>query len=68
MTVTADDLRRFDLFEGVTTERLEEWAAAADDVRLERGDVLVAFDDVDIGFSLLLEGSLDGYLMIDGRV
>jgi signal transduction histidine kinase len=67
MTVTIEDLRSLDLFEGVVDECLAQWAAAAEERHLEPGDSLVEFDDLQVPFSMLLEGRLDGYFLIEGR-
>jgi len=67
VSVTVDELHAIDLFEGIPDEQLAGWAEAAQDRWLEPGETLVEFGDTDTAFSLLLEGSLDGYFMIDGR-
>jgi len=67
MTVTVDELRAMDLFEGVPDEQLAAWAEAARERVVERGDVVVQFGAMGAPFALLLEGRLDGYFMIDGR-
>jgi signal transduction histidine kinase len=67
MTVTVAELRAIDLFDGVADERLEDWAQAAEERWYEPGEALVSAGDVDVPFSLLLEGAFDSYFVIDGR-
>lgn len=67
MSITLDELRAIDLFEGIPDEQLAGWVEAARDRRLEPGETLVEFDETGTPFSLLLEGSLDGYVLVDGR-
>jgi signal transduction histidine kinase len=67
MTVSVDELRAIDLFDGVEDERLAAWAQAAEEQSFEPGDTLVRAGDTQVSFSLLLEGSFDAYFVIDGR-
>jgi signal transduction histidine kinase len=67
MTLTVADLQRIDLFEGVDEPTLERWAAAADDRWLEPGGEVVTAGEAHVGFTLLFEGRLDGYVLVDGR-
>jgi signal transduction histidine kinase len=67
MTLAIHELQRLDLFEDVPAEQLEPWAAAAESRRLERGDPVLGPGVQGPPFVLLLEGRLDGYIMVDGR-
>ena len=67
MTVTVDELRAIDLFDRVADERLADWAAAAEERWYEPGEALVTAGEVDVPFSLLLDGAFDAYFVIDGR-
>ena len=68
MSVTVEDLRRVDLFDGVEDEALlARWAAAARERWFEPGETLVAAGDETTPFKLILDGRVDGYLTVDGR-
>jgi len=67
MTVTVAELRGIDLFDEVADADLEPWADAFEERRLERGDTLVTIGETDVPFSILLEGRMDGYVLVDGR-
>ncbi len=67
MTITVEELRAIDLFEGVDDERLADWAAAAEEIWLEPGDTLVTVGQTTTPFNLLFEGRMDGYVLVDGR-
>jgi signal transduction histidine kinase len=67
MTVTAADLRPIDLFEGVDDALLERWAAAAEERWFQPGEVVMATGERRVPFKLLIEGRLDGYVVVDGR-
>jgi signal transduction histidine kinase len=67
MTITVAELQRIDLFEGVEPEALERWAAASEERWFEPGDLVMQTGERGVTFKLLLEGRLDGYLVVDGR-
>ena len=67
MSVSVAELRGIDLFDDVADADLEPWAAAFEERRLERGDTLVTIGETDVPFSILLEGRMDGYVLVDGR-
>ena len=67
MSVTVAELRGIDLFDEVADAELEPWAAAFEERRLDRGDTLVSVGETDVPFSILLEGRMDGYVVVDGR-
>jgi signal transduction histidine kinase len=67
VTVTVDELRGIDLFEGVSDACLANWAEAAEDRHVEPGEPVLSFGEEGVPFSLLLEGSLDSFFIIDGR-
>src|SRR3954447_15684386 len=57
--VDVADLRPIHLFEGLTDPQVAELAAAADDVRIEPGDVLFRQGDPADTWWMLLEGAID---------
>ncbi len=68
MSVTVEDLRRVDLFDGVDDEALlARWAAAAREQWYEPGELLVAAGETTTPFKLILDGTVNGYLTVDGR-
>jgi len=67
MTVTVAELQQMDLFDGVAPDDLEPWAAAARERWHDPGDVIVSPGEQGSPFKLLLEGRLDGYVLVDGR-
>ena len=67
MTVTVAELRGIDLFDEVADADLARWAEAFEERRLERGDPLVEMGETEVPFTVLLEGRMDGYVLIDGR-
>jgi signal transduction histidine kinase len=67
MTVTVAELQRIDLFEGVDEPTLERWAAAVEERWYEPGEVVMLTGERKVPFKLLIEGRLDGYLLVDGR-
>ena len=67
MTLTVEELRTIDLFDGVGDEQVARWAEAASDQWLEPGEPVVCIGDEVTPFSLLLEGTLDGFVERDGR-
>jgi signal transduction histidine kinase len=67
VTVEPAELRAIDLFDGVEHAQLPAWAAAAEDRWYEPGDYVLRHGDVPTPFKLLLEGRLDGYVVVDGR-
>ncbi len=68
MSVTVEELRRIDLFDGVEDEALlERWAAAAYERWFEPGERLVGAGDGTTPFKLILDGKVNGYLTVDGR-
>ncbi len=66
MSVTLDDLRAIDLFEGVPDEQLAAWVGPAEERCLEPGQDMRQGGEPLSRFTLLLEGRLDGYLIQDG--
>jgi signal transduction histidine kinase len=66
-TVTAADLRPIDLFDDLSDEELEEWAAAATVCSLQAGTVLVDQNEPLETFWLLLEGVIDSQLIEGSR-
>ena len=67
MSVPLAELRGIDLFDDVDDAALEPWAAAFEERRLERGDTLVTIGETEVPFSILLEGRIDGYVLVDDR-
>jgi len=66
VSVTVEDLRGIELFDGVPDEQLAAWADAAQERRLDPGEETLHHDRL-THFTLLLEGRLDGYVNRDGR-
>jgi signal transduction histidine kinase len=67
MSVTIAELRRIDLFDEVADADLAPWAEAFEERWFERGESLSEMGRTDVPFSILLEGRMDGYVLIDGR-
>ena len=68
MTITIAELQLIDLFEGVVDDAtLERWADAAEERWFEPGEVVMATGERRVAFKLLVEGRLDGYVLVDGR-
>ena len=67
MTITRDDLRSIDLFDGVEDALLERWAAASEERWFQPGEIVMATGERRVAFKLLVEGRLDGYAVVDGR-
>jgi signal transduction histidine kinase len=54
--VTLDDLRRFDLFDGLDDEQLEQWRAVTVSFRVAAGDIIAEEETSSRGLLLLIEG------------
>jgi signal transduction histidine kinase len=67
MTIGVADLQRIDLFEGVDEPTLERWAGSTEERWYEPGEIVMETGELKVPFKLLLEGRLDGYLVVDGR-
>jgi signal transduction histidine kinase len=67
MTITVDELQRVDLFEGVEDAMLQRWADAAQERWYEPGEAVMTTGERRVPFKLLVEGRLDGYVLVDGR-
>jgi signal transduction histidine kinase len=67
MTITVEELQRMDLFEGVEHAMLERWADAAEERWYEPGEAVMTTGERRVPFKLLVEGRLDGYVVVDGR-
>jgi signal transduction histidine kinase len=67
MTITVADLQRIDLFEGVDEATLERWVAATEERWFEPGEVVMATGEEKVAFKLLIEGRLDGYVLVEAR-
>jgi signal transduction histidine kinase len=67
VTVTLDELRAIDLFEGLDDDLLAEWAEAAEELTFSPGDYLMRVGETCVPFKLLLDGKVDGLLPVDGR-
>jgi signal transduction histidine kinase len=67
VTITTDDLRRIDLFEGVDDATLERWADAAEERWFDPGETVMTTGQQRVSFKLLFEGRLNGYVVLDGR-
>jgi signal transduction histidine kinase len=64
-----DELRRIDLFEGLTDEQLEEWAAITPPIReYEEGDVILEQGADSPGPLMLFYGTTRGYIKSAGGV
>jgi signal transduction histidine kinase len=67
VSVDLDDLRRIDLFDGLDDALLERWAEACEVRTFKPGEYVLRMNDRPVPFKLLLEGKLDGLVMVDGR-
>ncbi|HWH95900.1 MAG TPA: ATP-binding protein [Baekduia sp.] len=65
--VTLDDLGRIDLFDGLSTEELEQWRAATQAFNVPAGDILAEQDASARGLLLLLDGRVRTYKLADER-
>jgi signal transduction histidine kinase len=62
-----DELRRLDLFDGLTDEQLEEWAAITPPIReIEEGEVILEQGVDSPGPLLLFYGTTRGYIRVAG--
>jgi signal transduction histidine kinase len=62
-----DELRRFDLFEDLSDEELERWAALTEIREASDGERLLTRGELSPGPLLLFEGSTNAYQEVDGR-
>ena len=68
MSIAVEELRRVDLFDGVDDEALlARWAAAVHERWYEPGEQLMEAGDPTTPFKLILDGTVNGYLIVDGR-
>jgi signal transduction histidine kinase len=67
VTITAHDLRPIDLFDGVDDAVLQRWADVAEERWYEPGEAVMTTGELRVPFKLLVEGRLDGYVVVDGR-
>ena len=63
--VTVDELRRFDLFEGLDDDALARWSAAAIAFNVDAGEILAEQDASPRGLLLLIEGRTRMYKSAD---
>ena len=62
-----DELRGIDLFDGLDDAQLEAWAAAAELLSIEPGEVLIEQGEPTRGLFLLLEGACTALMRTNGR-
>jgi signal transduction histidine kinase len=67
VSLTVAELRDIDLFDGLDDALLARWAEAASVQTYAPGEYVLHVDDRHVSFKLLLEGSLDGLVLQDGR-
>ena len=67
-TVTAADLRPIDLFDDLDDAELERWAAVTHVHEYKPGDIVAEQGQRQPSMFLVLEGTLQGLLVNDGRV
>jgi signal transduction histidine kinase len=66
-TITLEQLRTIDLFEGESDAELERWLAVTMPFDAAAGDIVVGTEQSPRGLFLLFEGSLEVLLTADGR-
>ena len=67
MSLTVAELRAIDLFDGLDEALLARWAEAATVRTYAPGEYVLRVAEEHVPFQLLLEGSLDGLVLQDGR-
>ena len=68
MSIAVEELRRIDLFDGVEDDALlARWAEAVEERWYEPGQPLTQAGDPSTPFKLILGGTVNGYLVVDGR-
>ncbi len=65
--VTAADLRPIDLFDDLDDDRLDDWVAAARELRVPQGTVLADSGTTPLGLLLLLDGIVQSLLVDQDR-